>query len=234
MVDVELTNTFTVNLPVEDAWKVLTDLERVAPCLPGAALLSVDGDVHRGAVKIKVGPVSARYEGTARFVERDDQAHRATVRAEGKDVGGQGSAAATVALALSEQGPGTQVDVRTDLELSGRVAQFGRGVIADVTNKLLQQFVQRLEAEFGSQAGVSGEPREVSRPAEVDSFDMIAGVGGPLAKRALPVAGVLAALIAGYLMSRGRRRNPVGQLPVVVQLTLPTPHLGYGRDQAVR
>src|SRR4051812_27683674 len=116
----DLTNSFTVNLPVEDTWKVLTDLERVVPCLPGAVLLGVDGDAYRGAVKIKVGPVTAQYQGVARFVEKDDQAMRAVIRAEGKDVGGQGTAAATVTAVLTEQGQGTQVDLRTDLSLSGR------------------------------------------------------------------------------------------------------------------
>ncbi|MEV0067014.1 SRPBCC family protein [Amycolatopsis sp. NPDC050768] len=186
----DLSNTFTVDLPVDAAWRVLTDLERVAPCMPGAALLGVEDGVYRGAVKIKVGPVSAKYQGTARFVEKDDGAHRAVLRAEGKDAGGQGNAAATVTATLTAQGSGTKVDVRTDLALSGRVAQFGRGVIADVTGKLLGQFVQRLEAEVASAAPV--KPVNLD---DVEPLDVMASVGGTVAKRAVPVAAVALLLV---------------------------------------
>jgi carbon monoxide dehydrogenase subunit G len=237
---VDLSNTFTVNLPVEDTWRVLTDLERVAPCLPGAALLGVEGDDYRGAVKIKVGPVSARYEGVARFVERDVRAHRAVIRAEGKDVGGQGNAAATVTATLTEQGEGTKVEVLTDLVLSGRVAQFGRGVIADVTNKLLAQFVQRLEAEVasgGTRPEVDGTSAPngsaAGRPASIDDvepLDLMSSMGGIIAKRALPVIGVLAVVIAGILFARKGKPAAVGTpgvsgygaVPLVINLTLPT------------
>jgi carbon monoxide dehydrogenase subunit G len=240
---VDLMNTFTVNLPVEDAWRVLTDLERVAPCLPGAALLSVEGDDYRGAVKIKVGPVSAQYKGIARFVERDDKAYRAVIRAEGRDVGGQGNAAATVTATLSEQGAGTKVEILTELALSGRVAQFGRGVIADVSNKLLGQFIQRLEAEVAS----DGANRDTgartlangSAPVsthDVEPFDVMSSMGTTIAKRALPVAGAVAIVIAGLLFARKGRRQSAGfphapgagwpsaqwaGVPVVINLTLP-------------
>ncbi|MEV6896045.1 SRPBCC family protein [Amycolatopsis sp. NPDC051372] len=186
----DLSNTFTVDLPIDAAWRVLTDLERVAPCLPGAALLGFEDGVYRGAVKIKVGPVSAKYQGTARFVEKDADAHRAVLRAEGKDAGGQGNAAATVTATLTAQGSGTKVDVRTDLALSGRVAQFGRGVIADVTGKLLGQFVQRLEAEVASAAPV--KPVNLD---DVEPLDVMASVGGTVAKRAVPVAAVALVLV---------------------------------------
>ncbi|QRP46330.1 SRPBCC family protein [Amycolatopsis sp. FDAARGOS 1241] len=200
----DLSNTFTVDLPVEDAWRVLTDLERVAPCLPGAALLGVENGVYQGAVKIKVGPVSAKYQGTARFVEKDETAHRAVLRAEGKDAGGQGNAAATVTATLTAQGSGTTVDVRTDLALSGRVAQFGRGVIADVTGKLLGQFVQRLEAEVaGTVQRINGKPVNLD---EVEPLDVMASVGGTVAKRALPVAAValLLAVLAILVARKGK------------------------------
>lgn len=146
----ELTNTFTVNLPVDRTWEVITDLERVAPCLPGAALLGVEGEDYLGGVKIKVGPVTAQYEGVARFTQRDDAAHHAIIRAEGRDVRGQGNAAATIDMQLHPQGEGTEITINTDLALAGRVAQFGRGVIADVSGKLIGQFAQRLEAEMAS------------------------------------------------------------------------------------
>lgn len=224
----ELSNTFTVNLPVEEAWTVLTDLERVAPCLPGAVLQGADGDGYRGLVKLKVGPVSARYEGTARFLEKDDQAFRAVIRAEGKDVGGQGNAAATVTVGLAEQGSGTRVDVRTDLALSGRVAQFGRGVIADVTNKMIGVFVRRLEAEFAPGAATTDLPATRSaQPAAVDDaepLDVMSGLGGPLAKRVLPVVGALLVLIAGVLLARRRPRprgGAGGRAPVVINLSFP-------------
>ena len=154
----ELTNTFSISQPVERAWEVITDLERVAPCLPGAALLGVEGDDYRGAVKIKVGPVTAQYEGVARFAERDDDAHHAVLRAEGRDVRGQGNAAATIDVTLAAQGTGTEVRVDTDLELAGRVAQFGRGVIADVSGKLIGQFAARLEQEMSKTSSPAPGP----------------------------------------------------------------------------
>ncbi|GAB3361865.1 MULTISPECIES: SRPBCC family protein [Amycolatopsis] len=222
----ELSNTFTVNLPVDEAWRVLTDLERVAPCLPGASLQGVEDGVYRGGVKIKVGPVSAQYRGTARFAEKDDKAHRAVVRAEGKDAGGQGNAAATVTMSLAEQGSGTKVDVRTELDLSGRVAQFGRGVISDVTNKLIGQFVRRLEAEFapGSASTEAPAAARAAAPAdEVEALDVFSSMGGLIAKRALPVVGGLIALLAGILVLRNRGRSgaPSASPPVVINLSFP-------------
>ena len=219
----ELSNTFTVNLPVEDTWKVLTDLERVAPCLPGAAMLGVEGDTHHGTVKIKVGPVSSQYRGTARFVEKDDQRYRAVIRAEGKDVGGQGNAAATVTMTLAAQGSGSKVDVVADLALSGRVAQFGRGVIADVTSKLIGQFVQRLEAEFApgiaSTTMPSAQPPKPVSVDQVEPLDVMASMRGTIAKRAIPVAAALLALLAGILLSRKGSRP--AQAPIVINLTFP-------------
>ncbi|HEY3477607.1 MAG TPA: SRPBCC family protein [Streptomyces sp.] len=229
----ELSNTFTVNLPVDDAWKVLTDLPRVAPCLPGASLHSVEDDVYRGSVKIKLGPVSAQYRGTARFAEKDDQAHRAVVRAEGKDAGGQGNAAATVTMSLAEQGTGTKVDVRTELDLSGRVAQFGRGVIADVTGKLIGQFVRRLEAEFAPGAATTDGPRAAtSDDSEAEALDVFSSMGGLIAKRALPVVGGLVALLAGILLFRNRGRN--SGPPVVINLSFPVPVGRMNPEEAVR
>jgi carbon monoxide dehydrogenase subunit G len=223
----ELSNTFTVNLSVEDTWKVLTDIERIAPCLPGAALLGVEGDAYSGVVKIKVGPVSSKYQGIARFVEKDDQAHRAVLRAEGKDAGGQGNAAATVTVSLSAQGEGTKVDVNTDLMISGRVAQFGRGVIADVSNKMLQQFVQRLEAEFApGVAGVStpSSPQSPAQLHDIEPLNALASMGPALMKRAIPAVGILVLVIVGVLLARRPRQLPVVHPPVVINLSyLPQP-----------
>jgi carbon monoxide dehydrogenase subunit G len=224
----ELINTFTVSQPVDRAWAVITDLERVAPCLPGAALLGVEGEDHRGAVTIKVGPVVAQYEGVARFVARADDEHHAVVRAQGRDVRGQGDAAATIDLRLRPLGSGTEVAVVTDLELAGRVAQFGRGVIADVSGKLIGQFVQRLEAEMGREDGAtapsyptaaavpappastSAGPGSRARPDldAVEPVDLLAtgsgAVGALFARQALPLAVGLAGLLVGWLLGRAR------------------------------
>ncbi|MGQ0432328.1 MAG: SRPBCC family protein [Microthrixaceae bacterium] len=142
----ELTNDFRVALPVEKAWAVLTDLERIAPCMPGAQLQEIEGDEHRGVVKIKVGPITAQYKGKAVFVERNDETHVAVLRAEGRETRGQGNANATITAALVADGDGTAVSIITDLTVTGRVAQFGRGVLADVSAKLLDQFVESLES----------------------------------------------------------------------------------------
>ena len=142
----ELVHEFTVNTPIDRAWAVLTDVERIAPCMPGAQLTEVDGDTYHGLVKVKVGPITAQYKGTASFVEKDEAAHRAVLKAAGRDTRGQGNASATVTAVMTEQADGTQVAITTNMTVSGRVAQFGRGVMADVTAKLLQQFVGNLEA----------------------------------------------------------------------------------------
>jgi carbon monoxide dehydrogenase subunit G len=149
----ELTNDFRVSVPIDQAWSVLTDLERIAPCMPGAQLQEVEGEEYRGIVKVKVGPITAQYKGTAHFVEQDVAAHRAVLKAEGRDTRGQGNASATVTAVLSADGDGTAVSIVTDLAITGKVAQFGRGVLADVSAKLLDQFVQRLEADVLSSGG---------------------------------------------------------------------------------
>ena len=143
----ELINEFKVGVPVEQAWAVLTDVERIAPCLPGAQLQEVEGDEYRGIVKVKVGPITAQYKGTATFVEQDATGHRAVLRAEGRDTRGQGNASATVTATLSAADGGTAVRVVTELTITGKVAQFGRGVLADVSGKLIDQFVDNLEKD---------------------------------------------------------------------------------------
>jgi carbon monoxide dehydrogenase subunit G len=152
----ELAHEFTVSTPVDRAWAVLTDVERIAPCMPGAELTEVDGDTYHGQVKVKVGPITALYKGTASFVEKDEAAHRAVLKAAGRDTRGQGNASATVTAVMTEQEDGTRVAITTDMTVSGRVAQFGRGVMADVTGKLLQQFVGNLEANVLAPDGQGG------------------------------------------------------------------------------
>jgi len=141
----ELSNEFVVPVGIDDAWGLLTDVERIAPCMPGSELQEIDGDEYRGIVKVKVGPITAQYKGKATFVEKDDAAHRAVLRAEGRDTRGQGNANATITATLVSEGSGTKVTVVTDLAITGRAAQFGRGVMADVSTKLLGQFVSCLE-----------------------------------------------------------------------------------------
>lgn len=158
----ELTNDFEVAVPVEQAWAVLTDVERIAPCLPGAQLQEVEGDEYRGIVKVKVGPITAQYKGAASFVEKDDVNHVAKLKADGRDTRGNGNANALITATLVPAGDGTKVSVVTDLQITGKVAQFGRGVMADVSAKLLDQFVANLHetvlAADGEAAAASEEP----------------------------------------------------------------------------
>jgi uncharacterized protein len=152
----ELTNEFRVGVPVERAWEVLTDVELIAPCMPGAQLQEIEGEEYRGVVKVKVGPITAQYKGAARFLEKDEAAHRVVLRAEGRETRGQGNANATITATMDPDGDGTKVAVVTDLTVTGRVAQFGRGVLADVSSKLLGQFVDCLEGKLGEDTGASG------------------------------------------------------------------------------
>lgn len=149
----ELTNSFRVGVAVAEAWEVLTDVERIAPCMPGAQLQEVAGEEYRGIVKVKVGPITAQYKGSATFVEQDKDAGRAVLKAEGRDIRGQGNASALITATLTPDGDGTEVKVLTDLTITGRVAQFGRGVLADVSSKLLGQFVDCLENDL-----LAGDP----------------------------------------------------------------------------
>src|SRR3954451_15254887 len=148
----ELSHEFRVGVPKHEAWTLLTDVERIAPCMPGAELQEIEGDEYRGIVKVKVGPITAQYKGKATFVERDEAGGKAVLRAEGRDTRGQGNANATITALLVADGDGTKVTVTTDLTVTGRVAQFGRGVMADVSSKLLGQFVDCLETNVLGEA----------------------------------------------------------------------------------
>ncbi len=139
---------FTVALPLADAWEVLRDVERVAPCMPGAQLTEVEGDEYRGVVKVKLGAITAQYKGAVRFAEVDEAAHRMVLSAKGRETRGQGNAAADVVVTLVETSAGTEVAIDTDLTISGKIAQFGRGVLADVSSKLLGEFARCLEDDL--------------------------------------------------------------------------------------
>jgi hypothetical protein len=143
----QIEDSFRVDVPVDEAWRVLLDFERIAPCMPGAQLQEVEGDEYRGVVKVKVGPITAQYKGAAKLETVDDATHTAVISAAGRDTRGQGNASATIKLTLSPDGDGTRVEVDTDLSITGKVAQFGRGVIGDVSTKLLAQFVESLERD---------------------------------------------------------------------------------------
>jgi uncharacterized protein len=157
---VQLENSFTVPAGVDEAWGVLLDVERVAPCMPGATLTGHEGDNFQGTVKVKVGPIAVTYRGTAQFVERDDAAHTVKIDAKGRETRGSGTANATISCTLTPDGTGTKVDVVTDLAITGKPAQFGRGVIGEVAGKVITQFADALAEEISS-----GKPSAAAAPA---------------------------------------------------------------------
>jgi len=145
---VQLEHSFTVPVGIDDAWRVLLDIEKIAPCMPGAAIDSVDGDNFTGTVKVKLGPIGLTYKGKASFVEKDEAAHRTVIDARGRDSRGNGTANAKVTATLTASGGATRVDVLTDLDITGKPAQFGRGVMVDVGNKLIGQFADCLAGKL--------------------------------------------------------------------------------------
>ena len=156
-----ITNEFTVNRPIDEAWAVLCDVERIAPCLPGAQLQEVEGETFRGVVKIKLGAVNANFKGEAKFVERDDANYKAVLSASGRDTGGRGNASADVtaeAVALSPTS--TRCTVTAELHISGKVAQFGRGIMGDVSKKLMDQFSTNLNTMLDEQPATEPEATE--------------------------------------------------------------------------
>ncbi|MFW5420402.1 SRPBCC family protein [Nocardiopsis sp. CNT-189] len=150
---IRLEHRFTVPVPVEEAWDVLLDVERVAPCMPGATLESVDGDEFTGKVRVKVGPITVTYRGRARITEKDPRARTVRIEASGKEARGSGTASGTVLARLSDADGGTEVAVETDITVTGRVAQFGRGVMADVSERLVSRFADGLAAELAGSGG---------------------------------------------------------------------------------
>ena len=198
----KLEHEFRVDVPVEEAWRVLLDVERIAPCMPGAQLQEVEGDEYRGIVKVKVGPITAQYKGTARIVESDDANHRAVIRAEGRDTRGQGNASATATAVLQPDGDGTRVSIDSDVTITGKVAQFGRGVIADVSAKLLDQFVACLERDVlsastpapSSEVAAGGPARMIDAP-EAAPVDLLRTAGAPVLRRVVPVAAAIVVVV---------------------------------------
>ena len=161
----KMENEFTVEAPVEQAWETLLDLERITPCLPGAALEEESGDEYKGTMTIRLGPVTQKYNGTVSFEETDEESHRAVLKADGKDARGQGTASATITSTLTEEDGGTKVHVETDMQLTGRAAQFGRGVQQEVATKLINQFAECLEKEIMGE-NTREEPDQPAEPEE--------------------------------------------------------------------
>jgi len=229
---IELDNSFTVPVPPEQAWDVLLDVERIAPCMPGASVTSVDGDEIAGQVKVKLGPLSLSYKGTAKFTEKDQASHTIAIQASGKETRGAGTASATVNAGLkpADNEGETVVSIHTSLNVTGRPAQFGRSLLPEVSGKLIDQFAANLAAlikssgaeaesappesapgsgttEAGGDAvttAVAATPAQpVAQLQHEDSLNLIKLVGGPLMKRVIPVAAA-ATLLAVF---RRRIRN---------------------------
>jgi carbon monoxide dehydrogenase subunit G len=173
---VQLEHSFSVPVGIDEAWKILLDIERIGPCMPGAVIESVDGDDFTGTVKVKLGPINLSYKGKASFVEKDETARRAVIDARGRDARGNGTAAAKVTATLSEEDGSTRVQVNTDLDITGKPAQFGRGVMVDVGNKLLGQFAEALAATIkGSDAAAApseAAPTETDAPSPAPAAEM--------------------------------------------------------------
>lgn len=222
----ELTNEFRVGVPVERAWATLTDVRLIAPCMPGAELREVEGDEYHGVVKVKVGPITAEYRGKATFLEQDQAAHKAVLRAEGRETRGQGNASATITADLTPEGDATLVKVLTDLQITGRVAQFGRGVLADVSSKLMGQFVECLESTVlagggteaaeeapsagdgaapAGEAGASGDGASQASAPSAQPVDLIDLAGKSVVKRVFPLVAGAVLLTTLWLVIRRRR-----------------------------
>jgi carbon monoxide dehydrogenase subunit G len=224
----ELENDFVVPVPKAQAWAVLMDVERIAPCLPGATFDGYEGDGFKGRVKVKLGPITVTYNGTARFEERDEAAGRAVIEAAGKEARGSGTASATIRAQLDEEGSSTRVKVVTDLNVTGKPAQFGRGVMAEVGAKLIGQFATCLADQLGSTgtepptadaapapldqdrtptSGLAAVPADgepsAPRPS-ADAIDLMDAAGVPVLKRALPA---VLALLGLFVLWRLLRRN---------------------------
>ncbi len=228
----KIENEFTVDAPVQQAWEAILDLERVAPCLPGAAIEEATGDEYQGTMAVKLGPITARYRGTVRVEEADEENHRAVLRANGKEVRGQGSASATITSTMNEEDGQTRVRVETDIQVTGKVAQFGRGIMQDVAAELIDRFSTCVEQEIvGGNVGEEPDkpsvgPEQETAPSETgpranaqrgpktrqipprqtEPLDLAAVSRGAIVKRAAPALAGLIALSLVAALVRLRRR----------------------------
>jgi carbon monoxide dehydrogenase subunit G len=190
----KLENEFTVPASIDEAWAFLLDVPRVAPCLPGATVEDGGGDEgeYQGAMKIKIGPISASYKGTVRIQEADEAAHRVAMRAQAKDARGQGTAAATITSTMEETSDGTKVHVETDMRVTGPAAQFGRGVMQDVSAKLMKRFADCLAEEL-SGGGAAQEPATTANAAAAPATETAGATGGATASDTVSETGVAGA-----------------------------------------
>ena len=220
----ELVHDFTVPVPADQAWALLVDVEKIAPCLPGAAVTAVEGDAFEGGMKIKLGPISMTFKGDGELVEKDEAARHVVLKAKGRDAKGNGGAQATVSATLDEHDGVTDVHVLTDLNVTGKAAQFGGGVMKDVSNRLLGQFADNLsqliqtggaaDAPIGSAAASNGGGANAAGPTAAHTFtppsdDGIDAIslllGSDAAKRVTTPALIGAVgLLIGYLYGKNR------------------------------
>jgi carbon monoxide dehydrogenase subunit G len=205
---VELEHSFTVPADIDTAWNTLLDVERIAMCMPGATLISVEGDTFKGEVKIKLGPVTMVFGGTASFVDKDVANHRLVINASGSETKGTSTAQATVTTQLVGESPTlTRVDVNTDLAITGKPAQFGRGVMSDVAGRIIGQFAGNLEGVVAAGSGTSNatssdsSATSAAMPAPAaDAIDMMEVAGGAVAKKLIPVALVVVAVVVAWIL----------------------------------
>jgi carbon monoxide dehydrogenase subunit G len=205
---VELEHSFTVPADIDTAWNTLLDVERIAMCMPGATLISVEGDTFKGEVKIKLGPVTMVFGGTASFVDKDVANHRLVINASGSETKGTSTAQATVTTQLVAESPAlTRVDVNTDLAITGKPAQFGRGVMSDVAGRIIGQFAGNLEGVVAAGSGISNatssdsSATSAAMPAPAaDAIDMMEVAGGAVAKKLIPVALVVVAVVVAWIL----------------------------------
>lgn len=209
----ELNDSFTVDVPPERLWEVLTDVERIAPCVPGFQLAEVEEPEYRGRMKVKVGAIEMQYDATIVFAERDDERRRAVLRISGKERRGPGAVEATTTATLSGGEGRTTAEMATDLKVTGRIAQFGRGIMADVSSRLTQKFVENLERQVLAESSPGEEPAADAdagepagrppQPEESEALDLAAVSAVPVLKRAVPA--LLALLVLALLLRRRAR-----------------------------
>ncbi len=225
---IQLDHQFRVPLPVDQAWAVLTDLPKVARCLPGAHLEAVVDDRYEGGLSTRIGPISVRYQGSAVFVERDELDHRAVLEARGREEKGTGTATALITLVLKPQGDSTHVEVLSELAISGKAAQFGRSLLAEVSTTMLGTFAGNLEQmiEAGDhRPGAEPVGRRAEPDAGADQLDVLRAVVLPILRRSAgPLVGTALGLLAGLALGRmGRRgaRRSGGTTPITLVLQWP-------------
>jgi len=219
----QLTDQFTVPVAVDQLWEVLNDVERIAPCVPGFTLAEANHPEYRGRMRVKVGAITVSYDATIRFVERDEAARRVVLAVSGREVRGAGSVDATVTSTLQGDDHRTTAEMVTDVNVTGRVAQFGRGIIADVSSRMTEQFVERLNArvlappaapqapqaasatqEAADRASTASRPAPAAPPAE-EPLDLGSVAAVPVLKRIAPVvAGLALVALVAWLWRRRR------------------------------